>query len=289
MVVAGDTGVILNDTMDDFSAQPGAPNVFGLVGTEANAVAPGKRPLSSMSPTIVTRERQRRRGGRRLGRPADHHRHPAGPAQRAGLRPGRRRRRSARRASTINGRRRCCWSEPGIGGGDTRRAGAASATSVDRRTGVGAVGLVLRGARRHARRRVRPAQGRQGRRLVIRLARPLRAALRSRGLQARAQRGAAGGAALRHRPATEMRAAVAAAELRWLVLAFALYVGSQLVAAAVAGGCCTRAVGFDAPLGRVIAYYFSGMYMNLFAPGHGHGRRRPRRCSSPRAAAAPWP
>ena len=55
MVVAGDTGIILNDTMDDFSAQPGAPNVFHLVGAEANAVAPGKRPLSSMSPTIVTR------------------------------------------------------------------------------------------------------------------------------------------------------------------------------------------------------------------------------------------
>jgi len=55
MVVAGDTGIILNNTMDDFSAQPGAPNAYGLVGSEANAVAPGKRPLSSMSPTIVTR------------------------------------------------------------------------------------------------------------------------------------------------------------------------------------------------------------------------------------------
>ena len=48
------TGVILNNEMDDFSAQPGVPNAFGLVGSEANAIAPGKRPLSSMSPTIVT-------------------------------------------------------------------------------------------------------------------------------------------------------------------------------------------------------------------------------------------
>jgi gamma-glutamyltranspeptidase/glutathione hydrolase len=39
--------------MDDFSVQPGVPNLFGLVGAEANAVAPGKRPLSSMSPTLV--------------------------------------------------------------------------------------------------------------------------------------------------------------------------------------------------------------------------------------------
>lgn len=52
MVAAG-TGVVLNDEMDDFSAAPGAPNYFGLVGGEANAVAPGKRPLSSMTPTIV--------------------------------------------------------------------------------------------------------------------------------------------------------------------------------------------------------------------------------------------
>jgi gamma-glutamyltranspeptidase / glutathione hydrolase len=55
-VVAPGTGVILNDEMDDFSAQPGASNYFGLVGGEANAIAPGKRPLSSMTPTIVLRE-----------------------------------------------------------------------------------------------------------------------------------------------------------------------------------------------------------------------------------------
>jgi gamma-glutamyltranspeptidase/glutathione hydrolase len=42
--------------MDDFSVQPGVPNAFGLVGAEANAVAPGKRPLSSMSPTIVLQD-----------------------------------------------------------------------------------------------------------------------------------------------------------------------------------------------------------------------------------------
>ncbi|MCL7751157.1 gamma-glutamyltransferase [Guyparkeria hydrothermalis] len=47
------TGVLLNDEMDDFSQKPGVPNVYGLVGAEANAVQPGKRPLSSMSPTFV--------------------------------------------------------------------------------------------------------------------------------------------------------------------------------------------------------------------------------------------
>jgi len=46
----------MNDEMDDFSTQPGVPNFFGLVGAEANAVQPGKRPLSSMSPTIVLKD-----------------------------------------------------------------------------------------------------------------------------------------------------------------------------------------------------------------------------------------
>ncbi len=49
------TGVLLNDEMDDFSAKPGVPNAYGLVGAEANSIAPGKRPLSSMSPTFVER------------------------------------------------------------------------------------------------------------------------------------------------------------------------------------------------------------------------------------------
>ena len=55
-VVVPGTGVLLNNQMDDFSAQPGKPNAFGLVGAEANSIAPGKRPLSSMSPTIVMKD-----------------------------------------------------------------------------------------------------------------------------------------------------------------------------------------------------------------------------------------
>jgi gamma-glutamyltranspeptidase/glutathione hydrolase len=52
--VAGNSGVLLNDEMDDFSAKPGVPNAYGLVGAEANAIAPGKRMLSSMSPSFVS-------------------------------------------------------------------------------------------------------------------------------------------------------------------------------------------------------------------------------------------
>jgi gamma-glutamyltranspeptidase/glutathione hydrolase len=55
-VVPPGTGVLLNDEMDDFSAKPGVPNVYGLVGADANAIEPGKRPLSSMSPTFVESE-----------------------------------------------------------------------------------------------------------------------------------------------------------------------------------------------------------------------------------------
>jgi len=55
-VIAGDTGFFLNDEMDDFTTKPGAANLFGLVQGENNAIAPGKRPLSSMSPTIVMKD-----------------------------------------------------------------------------------------------------------------------------------------------------------------------------------------------------------------------------------------
>ena len=57
-VTAAGTGILLNDEMDDFSSKPGAPNMFGLVEGPNNAVAPGKRPLSSMTPTIVTKDGQ---------------------------------------------------------------------------------------------------------------------------------------------------------------------------------------------------------------------------------------
>jgi len=52
------TGVLLNDEMDDFAAQPGVPNAYGLIGGAANAIAPGKRMLSSMSPTFVESDEQ---------------------------------------------------------------------------------------------------------------------------------------------------------------------------------------------------------------------------------------
>jgi gamma-glutamyltranspeptidase/glutathione hydrolase len=54
-VVATGTGVLLNDEMDDFTPNPGVANIYGFVRGDANAIAPGKTPLSSMSPTIVTR------------------------------------------------------------------------------------------------------------------------------------------------------------------------------------------------------------------------------------------
>ncbi len=50
------TGILLNNEMDDFAAKPGSPNMFGVIGGEANAIEPGKRPLSSMTPTIITRD-----------------------------------------------------------------------------------------------------------------------------------------------------------------------------------------------------------------------------------------
>ena len=56
MVIVPGTGIFLNDEMDDFAVAPGVPNAFKLVGAEANAVEPNKRPLSSMSPTLVLKD-----------------------------------------------------------------------------------------------------------------------------------------------------------------------------------------------------------------------------------------
>jgi gamma-glutamyltranspeptidase/glutathione hydrolase len=50
------TGILLNNEMDDFAAKPGVPNMFKLIQGEANAIQPGKRPLSSMTPTILVRD-----------------------------------------------------------------------------------------------------------------------------------------------------------------------------------------------------------------------------------------
>jgi gamma-glutamyltranspeptidase/glutathione hydrolase len=55
-VVAPGTGFLLNNEMDDFAVKPGAPNLFGLIQGKANAIMPGKRPLSSMTPTIVEKD-----------------------------------------------------------------------------------------------------------------------------------------------------------------------------------------------------------------------------------------
>jgi len=55
-MVAEGTGVLLNNELDDFAAKPGAPNAYGLTGGDANAPGPGKRPLSSMTPTIVLKD-----------------------------------------------------------------------------------------------------------------------------------------------------------------------------------------------------------------------------------------
>jgi gamma-glutamyltranspeptidase/glutathione hydrolase len=55
-LVADGTGILLNNELDDFAAKPGAPNAYGLVGNAANAPGPGKRPLSSMTPTIVLKD-----------------------------------------------------------------------------------------------------------------------------------------------------------------------------------------------------------------------------------------
>lgn len=68
-IVASGTGILLNNEMDDFALAPGVPNEYGLLGGEANAVGPGKRPLSAMTPTIVEFKEPRARPALVLGSP----------------------------------------------------------------------------------------------------------------------------------------------------------------------------------------------------------------------------
>ena len=66
-------GFLLNNEMDDFSVKPGVPNMYGAVGGEANAILPGKRMLSSMTPTIVLYQRQALPDSRDARRYNNHH------------------------------------------------------------------------------------------------------------------------------------------------------------------------------------------------------------------------
>ena len=105
-VIVPGTGVVLNNEMDDFSIYPGVPNAFGLVGAENNSVAPGKRPLSSMSPTIVLdATRQAGADRRRRGRAEDHHAGRAGDRARDSTSSSRWPRRSRGRGFIISGGR----------------------------------------------------------------------------------------------------------------------------------------------------------------------------------------
>ena len=52
------TGMLINNEMDDFSSKPGTPNGYGLLGSEANAIEGNKRPLSSMTPTIIFKDQK---------------------------------------------------------------------------------------------------------------------------------------------------------------------------------------------------------------------------------------
>ena len=102
-VVAPGTGFLLNNEMDDFTVKPGAPNLFGLVQGKANAIAPGKRPLSSMTPTMVERDGALCARARQSGRPADHHLGARDARPTSSISACRRPTRSRRRGFTSNG------------------------------------------------------------------------------------------------------------------------------------------------------------------------------------------
>ena len=101
-LVAEGTGVLLNNELDDFAAKPGAANVYGLLGGDANAPGPMKRPLVVDEPDAGVQGRQARNGDRQPRRIAHHHRRAAGHRQRDRLWAQRRRGRKMRRAPTTS-------------------------------------------------------------------------------------------------------------------------------------------------------------------------------------------
>ena len=105
-VIAPGTGFFINDEMDDFTVKPGVPNLFGLVQGKANAIAPGKRPLSSMAPTHRHQGRQGLPRARQPGRLAHHHHHGRDHHEHRRLRHGAAggRRRAAHPSSMAAGR-----------------------------------------------------------------------------------------------------------------------------------------------------------------------------------------
>ena len=110
-LVADGTGVLLNNELDDFAAKPGAANVYGLLGGDANAPGPMKRPLVVDEPDAGVQGRQARDGDRQPRRIAHHHRRAAGHRQRDRLWAQRRR-----------GRKRAARPRPTLPRRDRRRA-----------------------------------------------------------------------------------------------------------------------------------------------------------------------
>ena len=112
LVAEQETGIVLNNQMDDFVMQVGVPNAFGLIGNEQNAVAPGKRPLSSMTPTLVMDGDKVKVVVGGSGLAHDHLRRRPRSCSTSSTGRWTRRRRWWRRACITSGSRRCSASSP---------------------------------------------------------------------------------------------------------------------------------------------------------------------------------
>ena len=174
-IVAEGTGVLLNNELDDFAAKPGAANVYGLLGDDANAPGPNKRPLSSMSPTLVFKDGQLELATGSPGRIAHHHDRVADPRQCDRPRPQRRGgdRRAARAPSGISrpvadrARHLARYDPAPEGHGLRRGRGRGDGLDQHDRARAG----------RHADRRVGPAPARHAGRGVLRPFAPARRAV----------------------------------------------------------------------------------------------------------------